>query len=231
MQLAMETKSVDRRAGTRPVSMGPLFSPIGNPLAEMGSRLRFARNTEIYAEGDTADRLYKVISGTVRCCKILADGRRHISEFLFVGDFFGMEAASEHRYTAEAVGDAVVMVYQRNLVERLVERDLGFSRWLRAQVMDNLDRAYARMLSLGCKTACERVVSFLLDLVERTDCDEQIELPMSRYDIADYLGLTTETISREFSKLKHAAIIAVKGQGQRIEILDRQALSEMAATD
>jgi len=229
MQLAMENRSVDRMAGTRPVSMGPLFSSSGNPLAEMGNRLRFARNAEIYAEGDAADRLYKVISGTVRCCKILADGRRHISEFLFAGDFFGMEAANEHRYTAEAVGDTVVVAYQRSRIERLVEQDLGFSRWLREQVIENLDRAYARMLSLGCKTACERVVSFLLDLAERTD--EQIEPPMSRCDIADYLGLTTETISRELSKPRHAAMIAVNGQAQRIELLDRQGLSDLAAAD
>jgi CRP/FNR family nitrogen fixation transcriptional regulator len=231
MQLAMENRSIDAMAGSRPASMAPVFSTGGNPLAEMGNRLRLARNVEIYAEGDAADRLYKVISGTVRCCKILADGRRHISEFLFAGDFFGMEARSEHRYTAEAVGDAVVMAYPRSRFERLVEQDLRFSRWLREQAIANLDRAHARMLLLGCKTASERVISFLLDLAERTDCDELLELPMSRYDIADYLGLTTETISRELSKLKHAEMIAVKGQGQRIELLDRKTLGEMATTD
>lgn len=231
MQIAVENRSVDRMAGNRPAAMGPEFSIGANPLTEMGNRLRFVRNAEIYAEGDTADSLYKVISGTVRCCKVLADGRRHISEFLFAGDFFGMEAGSEHRYTAEAVDGAVIMAYQRGRIERLVERDPRFSRWLREQAIVNLDRAHARMLLLGCKTASERVVSFLLDLAERTDCDEQLELPMSRYDIADYLGLTTETISRELSKLKHAGVIVVKDQGQRIELLDRQALGEMAMAD
>jgi CRP-like cAMP-binding protein len=101
-------------------------------LERIGARLSFARNAEIYAEGGDADFWYKVVSGTVRICKLLADGRRHIAEFCFGGDCFGFENAGERLYSAEAVDDVIVMRYRRSATEQLVDHDPALARLLRA---------------------------------------------------------------------------------------------------
>jgi len=145
-------------------------------LERIGTRLSFARNDEIYAEDGGADVWYKVVSGTVRICKLLADGRRHIAEFCFNGDCFGIDITSERRYSAEAVDDAVVMRYQRRATERLVDRNPALARMLRDTVLRELTAAHGRAFLLARMTAPERVAAFLLEMCERRDRTKFIDL-------------------------------------------------------
>jgi CRP/FNR family nitrogen fixation transcriptional regulator len=196
-------------------------------LERIGTRLSFSRNHEIYAEGDGSDCWYNVVSGTVRVCKLLADGRRHIAEFCFSGDCFGVDRGSERPYSAEAVDDVVVMRYQRKTTERTIDENPALARHLRNSMLRDLANAHGRTLLLARMTAPERVATFLLEMFERRDRTKSLDLPMSRNDIADYLGLTIETVCRVLSLFKREDIIAIPSP-HRIELLDRRALENVA---
>ena len=198
-------------------------------LERIGTRLRFSRNDEIYAEGDGADCWYKVVSGTVRVCKLLADGRRHIAEFCFSGDCFGVDGSSERPYSAEAVDDVVVMRYPRKATERTIDENPALARHLCDSMLRDLANAHGRTLLLARMTAPERVATFLLEMFERCDRSKALDLPMSRNDIADYLGLTIETVCRVLSLFKREDIIAIPSP-HRIELLDRHALQNVGET-
>jgi CRP/FNR family transcriptional regulator, nitrogen fixation regulation protein len=197
------------------------------PLERIGVRQTFRRNQEVFAEGDASDQWYRVVAGTVRTCRLLADGRRHVGAFHHAGDFFGIEGSDSRCMSAEAVGDVVVRRYPRQAIEHLADANPGLGRRLRNMAFADLVQAQGRMLLLGRKTALERVASFLLDMIERLDKGRRIELPMSRYDIADYLGLTIETVSRTLSGLKRAGAIALPST-HVFDVLDRDALEAMA---
>jgi CRP/FNR family nitrogen fixation transcriptional regulator len=192
-------------------------------LERIGTRLSFSRNAEIYPEGGHADCWYKVVSGTVRICKLLADGRRHVAEFYFSGDCFGIDGANERLYSAEAVDDVIVMRYRHGATEQLVDGSPALARLLRETVLRELSNAQGRALLLGRMTAPERVATFLLEMLERRDRTRVLDLPMSRNDIADYLGLTIETVCRTLSAFKRGGAIAIPNP-HRIELLDRSAL-------
>ena len=191
---------------------------------QIGGRRSFARNEEIFAEGDAADCWYKVISGTVRLCKLLADGRRHIAEFFFSGDCFGLDNMDERLFAAEAVSDVIVMRYPRRATERLIDESPKLSRSQRDKTLRDLANAQIRMLMLGRMSAPERVATFLLDMFERRDSTRALDLPMSRNDIADYLGLTIETVCRVMSGFKRSGAIDIPTP-HRIELRDRAALA------
>jgi CRP/FNR family transcriptional regulator, nitrogen fixation regulation protein len=190
----------------------------------IGSRRSFARNDEIFAEGDQADSWFKVVSGTVRLSKLLADGRRHIAEFYFAGDCFGLDNLPERLFTAEAIGDVAVMRYPRRATERLIDEDPSLARGLRDMTLRDLANAQIRMLLLGRMSAPERVATFLLDMFERRDATRALDLPMSRHDIADYLGLTIETVCRVLSSFRRDGMIDIPSP-HRIELRDRAALA------
>jgi CRP/FNR family nitrogen fixation transcriptional regulator len=192
-------------------------------LERIGTRLSFSRNDEIYAEGDDADCWYKVVSGTVRVCRLLADGRRHVAEFCFSGDFFGLDSTSERPYFAEAVDDVIVIRYRRSPTEQLIDQNHALARVLRDAMLRDLANAQGRTLVLGRMTAAERVATFLLEMFDRRDRKKALELPMSRNDVADYLGLTIETVCRTLSLFKRDGVIAIPNP-HRIELLDRDAL-------
>jgi CRP/FNR family transcriptional regulator, nitrogen fixation regulation protein len=192
-------------------------------LERIGARLSFSRNDEIYGEGDSSECWYKVITGTVRICKLLADGRRHIAEFCFGGDCFGIDSAGKRVYSAEAVDDVVVMRFRRGATEQLVDENPVVARLLRDSMLRDLTNAHGRTLLLGRMTAPERVAAFLLEMFDRRDRTKALGLPMSRNDIADYLGLTVETVCRTLSTFRREGIIAVPNP-HRIELLDRAAL-------
>ena len=195
-------------------------------LERIGARLSFSRNAEVYAEGDGSDSWYKVVSGTVRICKLLADGRRHIAEFCFSGDCFGIDSTGERPYAAEAVDDVIVMRYRRKATEQLIDQTPALARHLRDTMLRDLASAHGRTLLLGRMTASERVAAFLLEMFERRDRRKALDLPMSRNDIADYLGLTIETVCRVLSIFKRGGAIAIPNP-HRIELLDRNALEVM----
>ena len=146
-------------------------------LERIGTRLRFSRNQEIYGQGESGGFWYKVISGTVRISKLRTDGRRHIAEFCFSGDGFGLESGAERSFSAEAVEDVTVMRYPRVATERLSEEHPAVARLLRDMTLKSLAAAQGRLMILARMTATERVASFLLELSERNDDEEHVELP------------------------------------------------------
>jgi CRP/FNR family nitrogen fixation transcriptional regulator len=193
----------------------------------IGASMSFARNAEIYGENEPAEYLYKLVSGSVRTSKILNDGRRQIGAFYLPGDTFGLEAGGEHALAAEAITDAKVIVDKRSAVEALAARDSEVARQLRAVTGRELQRMQHHILLL-IRSAKERVAGFLLEMAARVKCNDQIELPMSRQDIADYLGLTIETVSRTLRILENSAAIALPNS-RRVVLRNHRALCRLSA--
>jgi len=196
-------------------------------LDMMGAPISFVRNAEIYGENEPAEYLYKLVSGTVRTSKILNDGRRQIGEFYMPGDIFGLEMGNDHSFSAEAITDAKVIVIKRSAVEALAKRDNDVARQLWATTGRELQRMQEHIL-LIIKSAQERVAGFLLEMAERIKSTTEVELPMSRQDIADYLGLTIETVSRTLTSLESLDAIALPNS-RRIVLRDRAALSRLSS--
>jgi CRP-like cAMP-binding protein len=161
----------------------------------------------------------------VRTYRVLHDGRRQIGAFLLPGDIFGVEAGATHAASAEAVADSVVLVIKRSAVIALAERDLEIARELWTHTAQELGRAQNHMLLL-IRNAQERIASFLLEMAERAAGADCVELPMSRQDIADYLGLTIETVSRTLTQLEAEAAIALP-TSRRVVLRNRSALSRL----
>lgn len=153
---------------------------LAESLELMGAVMPFPRNAEIFGEDEPADYLYKVVSGAVRTYKLLDDGRRQIGGFYLPGDIFGLEAGTEHRFTAEAISDSTILVIKRSALVTLAERQNELARALWALTASELAHVQNLMLTLGRKTAQERVASFLLEMASRSPNREAIELPMSR---------------------------------------------------
>jgi CRP-like cAMP-binding protein len=199
----------------------------GDVIAMMGAPMTFKKNTEIYGESEPAEYLYKVVSGTVRTYKVLADGRRQIDAFYVAGDVFGLEGGEQHSFSAEAVTECKVLVVKRSALVTLAERDTEVARQLWTITARELQRAQEHVLAL-IKTAEERVIGFLLDIAARVSSGNTFELPMSRQDIADYLGLTIETVSRTMTQLESAAAIELPSS-RRVVLRSRAALGRLNA--
>jgi CRP/FNR family nitrogen fixation transcriptional regulator len=193
--------------------------PVGRVLTSLQPTSFYPAGTEIYAQGEKAGNLYQVEFGCVRVYRMLADGRRQISAFHLGGGIFGFEAHPVHHFFAEAVGAVGV----RTLMP---VQGIDMSPQILPLALQGLVRAQEHLLVLGRQSAVERVAAFLLDMADRQGGLDRIELPMSRTDIADYLGLTIETVSRVFSKLKEKGAIRLIGL-RSIEIRKWQALRGM----
>jgi CRP/FNR family nitrogen fixation transcriptional regulator len=192
---------------TRPAQFGSTgiddpIVPLPFGAAHMQQISFFAPGSEIYAQGEKAGTIYQVEFGAVRVYRLLSDGRRQISAFYLSGEIFGLEADANHHFFAEAITGTNLRLFP---LAKLGD----VSQKLFALTLHSLTRAQQHLLVLGRQTAAERVAAFLLDLADRQGGLEQVELPMSRMDIGDYLGLTIETVSRVFSKLKDKGIIAL----------------------
>jgi CRP-like cAMP-binding protein len=198
-------------------------------LETLGSVVLLKRDATLFREGDAADGYYKVVSGAVRSCKLLADGRRHITDFFLPGDFIGVEALHTHGSTAEAVNGATVVRYERRVIDALVSRSPLVGRFLLGHVCAELSQARSRMLLLGRMSARERLASFLLRIAARSRREDRdsIPLPMTRSDIGDHLGLTTETVCRTFAELKSAGLIEARSPHE-LRVLKRPELAALA---
>ena len=203
----------------------PNFHSLLDTIELMGAAIPFARNGEIYGESEPADYVYKVLTGAVRTYKLLSDGRRQIDAFHLPGDIFGLELGDTHTCSAEAISESTVVVVKRSLVMAAAERNTDVARRLWSTTAAELRRAQHHTLLL-IKSAQERVATFLLEMSERLSAEGSIELPMSRQDIADYLGLTIETVSRTLTQLQGAATIALPGS-RRIVLRNRPALNRL----
>jgi CRP-like cAMP-binding protein len=209
------------------VQVPPPADDLGSPVDLMGAPMSFGRNAEIYGEGEPADYLYKMVSGTVRTYKVLTDGRRQVGGFYVAGDIFGLETGEEHAFAAEAITDCKVLVIKRSALMALAERDHDVARQLWTITGGELRRVQDHIMLL-VKSAQERVASFLLEMSARISAGNAVELPMSRQDIADYLGLTIETVSRTLTILENAATIELSSS-RRIVLRNRSALSRLNA--
>jgi CRP/FNR family transcriptional regulator, nitrogen fixation regulation protein len=196
-------------------------------MEAMGSKMRFGPNEEIFGEGEPAEYVYKVSKGAVRTYKILCDGRRQIGGFYLPGDIVGLEIGKEHQFSAEAINDVTVLVVRRSAIVSLAERDCDAARALWSFTGCQLNRVQEHLLLL-VKTAQQRVASFLLEMSARLADTDTIELPMSRQDIADYLGLTIETVSRTMTQLVSDETIGLPS-ARRIVLRNCGALRQLNA--
>jgi len=226
MQPSTHMDEIRRVSRGRPLNASRAAStdPLSQTMQLMGAMMAYPRNTEIFGENEPADYLYKVISGSVRTYKILSDGRRQVGGFYLPGDIFGLEFSDEHTLSAEAISDAKVLVVKSSALSALAARDPSVAQQLFALTGRELHRVQDRILLL-IKNARERVASFLLEMAERASENNTIELPMSRQDIADYLGLTIETVSRTLTSLETASAIEVSASSRRIVLRNRAALA------
>ncbi|MDB5457864.1 MAG: transcriptional regulator, Crp/Fnr family [Caulobacter sp.] len=192
-----------RPAERRPDLAFDLIGPIG-------VRLSFAAGEEIYAQEEEADLVYQVIGGAVRTLRLLSDGRRQIGDFYYPGDLFGLEIGPEHRFSAEALGEADILVVKRSALRSYGGDGGPLERMIWTATALELERTQEHLLLLGRKTACEKVASFLLGIAKRFDGAFKT-LPMGRQDMADYLGLTIETISRMLGQLQADGLVEFAG--------------------
>jgi CRP-like cAMP-binding protein len=201
-------------------------------LQQIGTKVRFSRNMTIFNEGDDAAYTYKIVSGAVRLCKHTSNGRRQIADFLLAGDYFGFLQLGTYSFTAEAVSDVVVIAYPQRQLEQLSNTMPSMSRRLLTLLSQRLLGMQDHLVLLGRQAAKERVASFLLLLADRSEAEEgeAFEVPMSRQDIADYLGLTIETVCRALSDLKRVRLIGIPNVHQ-IVITDRDGLEDAADND
>ncbi|MBV8410480.1 MAG: helix-turn-helix domain-containing protein [Alphaproteobacteria bacterium] len=219
-------------AGSRPsfrTGAQPGRDVPGGDIHEAGERMIVASGEELFSEGDTAEVFYKVISGTVRTSKLLSDARRQIDSFHYAGDFFGFEGADEHSFSAEAVEETTVIAFRRSSFRSLVRDYPEFADQLMSAMVSSLQRARDHMLLLGRKTPQEKIAKFLLDTAARLRKDDRIELPMRRADIADYLGLTKETVSRTLTQMSRDGLIRLEAIGRTVLLNDRTSLQQMNA--
>jgi CRP/FNR family nitrogen fixation transcriptional regulator len=177
---------------------------------------RYGRDEVIYAHGDAVGPLYLVEFGTVRIVRLTADGRRQVIAFHFAGEVFGFEAGREHQCYAESVDAAGVRVLRPQVRGGFDAHSLGLA-------LIGMARAQDHALLLGRMNANEKLACFLLDLAERQDSDRFVDLSMSRSDIADYLGITFETVSRVLRVFKDRRIVRLAAI-DRVEILNFSAL-------
>lgn len=202
-------------------------------IANISKNMAIKSKQQICAEGDVAEHLYNIKSGCVRISKMLADGRRQIIGFLFAGEFFGLACSNGYSYSAETVTDVELCRMPRyQLIEKFSELPALGQKVLNITNTE-LQRTQDQMLLLGRKKAKEKLVSFLLNLKEKstvslTEKSNEIYLPMSRSDIADYLGLTIETVSRQFTILGKEKLISLK-ENQLVEILELNQLQRIAS--
>ena len=204
------------QAATSKQQATPISAPARSPSPSF-----HPAGSEIYAQGEPCKGVYRVEFGAVRVYRLLADGRRQISGFHLPGEMFGFEADEVHHFFAEAICATGVTSTRASRGEEL-------SSQLLPMALQGLVRAQEHLLVLGRQNAVERIAAFLTDMAERQGGLPQIELPMTRTDIGDYLGLTIETVSRVFSKLKQRGVIRLPSL-RSVEIVKWQALQDMAS--
>ncbi len=198
-------------------------SPFDRLIESSGVLMTYPRDVEIYGEGEPAEYFYRVISGSVRTHKILMDGRRQVCAFNMCGHFFGLEREEAHGFSAETIANSKLLAIKRSAVLAEADRDPEIARQIWAITGDELKRVQSHVLLL-IKTAKERVAGFLLEMAARPSSNKEVELPMCRQDIADYLGLTIETVSRMLADLERRGAISLPNT-RRVILRDRHALS------
>jgi CRP/FNR family transcriptional regulator, nitrogen fixation regulation protein len=198
-------------------------------LEPFGCTITLRRAHEIYRHGGPTRFCWRIRSGCVRTVSLMGDGRRLIDEFLWPGELLGMDDLGTHYSDAEAVTDVTLSRYPRVIVERQAKTHAALAQRLRTLTLLKLQHAHRQIILLGRKTAMERIASFLLQMNDRSPTPDAalVELPMSRSDIADHLGLSIETVCRYLVNLQCAGTVMILRSG--IQLRDRAALLELAS--
>jgi CRP/FNR family transcriptional regulator, anaerobic regulatory protein len=242
----MSRFSLAARAGAHPLHLVPPcdtcrareFSACAPLTAEEQKRLAAIMRTvdvephyAIFHEADSAEYVYNVTTGTVKVYKLLGDGRRQVTGFLFAGDFLGLTHNDVYAYSAEALAPTTLCRFPRRKLEALLDEMPNLEQRLLAMASHELAAAQDQMVLLGRKSARERVVSFILMLsnsaARHGRPSDPVFLPMSRSDIADYLGLTIETVSRTLTRLRKQGLIELLDEKQ-IRLSKQHELGEIA---
>jgi CRP/FNR family nitrogen fixation transcriptional regulator len=199
-------------------------------LESISTIARFAAGHPIYLIGSPADFWYRILAGACRMCAYGLDGNRQIVDFLRPGDFFGCDPQNVHSFSTEALASGTtVALYPRRSAERVADSDPQVARRIREMAFSSVFRVQRRLLILGRSTALEKVSSFLLEMVDRfrTRPVGPVILPMSRYDIADYLAMATETVSRALTNLRERGVIRFENV-RCLQIHDRESLENVS---
>jgi CRP/FNR family nitrogen fixation transcriptional regulator len=204
----------------------PAASALAGAFERHGARMTYGRESEIYAQDDKVEMLYRVVRGVVRTTRFTIDGRRQVGDFYYAGDIFGLEPGPLHRFAAEALTDCEIVVVRRGAV-RAFAGDAELDRAILEATRDEMERLQDHVVLLGRKSARERVAAFLMSIANR-QAEAQVDLPMGRQDMADYLGLTIETVSRMLTQLQGDAIVAFPST-RRFEVRKWPALEALAA--
>jgi CRP/FNR family transcriptional regulator, nitrogen fixation regulation protein len=193
------------------------------------TNFKYRSGAEIFGEAEPAEYIYQVASGAVRTHKLLSDGRRQIGAFHLPGDIFGVENGATHRFTAEAITATTARLAKRKSVDDVAKYDPSIFRMLITETNRNLNHVENHLLLLGRKNSLEKVAAFLFQMLLRSEEAGVIHLPMSRQDIADYLGLTVETVSRALAVFRRRNILGVEvNRPREVAVLDAKALADLA---
>jgi CRP/FNR family nitrogen fixation transcriptional regulator len=188
----------------------------------------YVKDQEIHGQGESADHIFEVVRGSVRSYKVLSDGRRQICAFHLPNEIFGWETGPTYRFTAEAIVDTTLRVVRRQALEYVAATDVQVTRNLLHMTTKTLEHAESQLMLLGRKNSREKVAAFLLEMDRRLSGTDVLALPMTRRDIADYLGLAIETVSRELSQFRASGILTFSETSQRQIVLeDRQRLQSL----
>ena len=198
----------------------------------LGWTARLSQGQTLFHEGDPATRVFTITRGTLKLYTLLPDGRRQVTGFLFPGDFLGISLDEQHAVSAEALDEVQLCAFSRNRFGAFVEGHPAMERQLYCVAANELSAARQQMVLLGRKSALERLASFFLQQLERAERTggekaSSFDLPMSRSDIADYLGLTKETISRSLAQLRDLRLVRLVTL-DRVMVLDRAGLALLA---
>lgn len=193
----------------------------------LGRTVKLSRGQVLFHEGDPVTRVFTLTRGTLKLYNLLADGRRHVAGFVHPGGFLGISMDEEHVFSAESLDDAQLCWFPRNGFDGFVDMHAPIERELYRMAAHELASAHQQMVLLGRKTATERLATFLIRLAGESG-SSVVRLPMSRTDIADYLGLTKETVSRVLSAFRRDRLIRLKAIDE-VEILEREGLEDVAS--
>ena len=205
-----------------------MTSPLGS-LEEWSRVASFAVGESIYRNGEPVEFWYRIVAGAARKCAFTLYGSRQIVDFLRPGDLFGYDAPNLHTFAVEAIAPGTRVVrYPRLKAEQVADSEPQVAKQIRQLAFESVHRVQTRMLILGRATALEKVCSFLLEMADRfrARSDGAVTLPMSRYDIADYLAMAVETVSRALTNLRRMDVIHLEGV-RRVRICNRDALERV----
>jgi CRP/FNR family transcriptional regulator, anaerobic regulatory protein len=198
-------------------------------LSKHTTKSTYSADTEITAAGQPISRHSNIMRGVVKLSKLMVDGRQQIVGLQFAPDFLGRPFAKETMVTAEAATDVKVCSFSARVLDRMIEQTPELEHRLHQQALRELDEARDWLMTLGRKSAFEKLASFfyLIAVHYDPDADHQdafFVIPLKRIDIADFLGLTPETVSRQITRLKHTGLISIQDDHRAFRVPDMERL-------